>query len=313
MENYQIRFIFLLLTILLAPVRLFAQGCSDAGICSLSILKNNTHDTSSTIKRNSVDVGINYGIGEQETNIFNLYLQYQINITKVFALQTKVNANYANGFLGNAFNIGDIYLSGNYFPVLKSINKLNLIGGVKVPLSFSNDKNTDGKPLPLDYQASLGTIDGILGVNYIINNKLEFDLATQIPVIQLNKNSFFTDEYLDPRINKFSNTNNFRRKADLFSRIGYYIALKKVNTVIKPSLSAIYHLGNDSYEDRFTNSQPIPGSKGITLNGSVVITKTLKSLNRLELFLGTPFIVRDARPDGLTRSAVINLQYTFLF
>ena len=34
---------------------------------------------------------------------------------------------------------------------------------------------------------------------------------------------------------------------------------------------------------------------------------------RFEFNLGTPLIVRDARPDGLTRSIVLNLEYKFRF
>ena len=44
--------------------------------------------------------------------------------------------------------------------------------------------------LPLDYQASLGTFDALLGLDFTYK-KLSFDAAFQLPFWHLNKNSFF--------------------------------------------------------------------------------------------------------------------------
>jgi len=292
----------------------FAQGCSDAGFCSLGILKNNLENKAdSAHRRPSLNIGVNYGLGEENTSTINTYLEYRTYLNSRLSLQTKLTATYASGFLGSLFNIGDIYGTLSYELNKNSPNSFNLIGGVKIPLSTGNDKNGEGKPLPLDYQASIGTYDAIGGFNYIIQRKWELDAAIQVPLIQINKSTFFPDEFTDPRVLNFSPTNNFRRKSDLLGRIGYYIYLQHSTLVLKPSLSGIYHVGTDTYENRFGNRTLLPGSQGLTLNGSIVITKTFKNLNSFEVFLGTPFIVRDIRPDGLTRSAVINLQYTIAF
>ncbi|QTE39805.1 hypothetical protein J3L18_12380 [Mucilaginibacter gossypii] len=292
----------------------FAQGCSDAGFCSLGVLKNNIEDTVGTLpKKNAIDFGINYGLGEQNTSTINTYVQYQVNLNNHFSFQSKLTATYATGFLGHAFNIGDVYGTLNYTPRLNSANSLNFIGGIKIPVSTGNDKNNEGKPLPLDYQASIGTYDAIAGVNYIVNRTWEFDAAVQLPVIQINKSTYFPDEYNDPRALEFAPTNNFRRKSDLLGRIGYYIHLPQSSLTLKPSLSAVYHIGDDTYENKFGYKTSIDGSQGLTLNGSIVATKTFKNANRFEIVVGTPFIVRKIRPDGLTRSGVINFQYTIAF
>ena len=132
-------------------------------------------------------------------------------------------------------------------------------------------------------------------------------------MIQVNKSTWFPDEFDDSRALEFAPTNNFRRKSDLLGRIGYYIYLPWHSITLKPSLSGIYHVGNDTYENRLAQKTFINGSRGLTLNGSIVATKQFKNGNRFEVVIGTPFIVRQERPDGLTRSAVINFQYTIAF
>lgn len=306
---------FLTLAIIMTmSVEGYAQGCSDAGFCSLGVLKNHIQNSMTTMqKRHAIDFGISYGLGEQNTSTINTYLQYQVNFNSRLSFQSKLTATYATGFLGSTFDAGDVYGTINYSPKINSANSLNFIGGVKIPLSSGNDKNAAGKPLPLDYQASIGTYDAIGGVNYIVNRKWEFDAAVQVPVIQENKSTYFPDEYTDPRTLKFAPTNNFRRKSDLLGRIGYYFNLPKSAIALKPSLSGIYHVGTDTYENRFGDRIFIDGSQGFTLNGSIVATKTFKNANRFEIVVGTPFIVRKVRPDGLTRSSVINFQYTVAF
>jgi hypothetical protein len=308
------KYIYLCFIAMAISYNSYAQGCSDAGFCSLGALKNHISDSSaSSPKNHALDFGLNYGLGEQNTSTINAYAEYLVKFSPQFSFQSKLTATYATGFLGKAFNVGDVYGTINYTPKTSPDNTLNFIAGVKIPLSTGNDKNSDGKPLPLDYQASIGTYDAIGGFNYIVNRKWEFDAAMQVPVVQVNKSTFFPDEYTDARITNFAPTNNFRRKSDLLGRVGYYFYLPKSSIIIKPSLSGIYHTGTDTYENRFGDRAVINGSRGFTLNGSVVVTKMFKNNNQLEFVVGTPFIVRKERPDGLTRSGVINVQYTIAF
>jgi hypothetical protein len=287
----------------------FGQGCSDAGFCSLGVLKNNLLDTA----QNTISIGMNYGLGYQNTKITNAYIEYGTRLNERLSFQTKLTGTYATGFLGSNFNIGDIYGTLNYSLKNELDYSINLIGGVKVPLTAGNSNNSAGKPLPLDYQASIGTYDAIGGINYIVNSQWEFNAGIQLPVVQVNKSIFFPDVYTDVRAQEFAPTNNFKRKGDVLGRIGYYIMLPAASITIKPSLLAIYHLGTDTYEDRFGKTTNINGSKGLTLNGTLVATKKFSNGNSLEVLVATPFIVRKVRPDGLTRSGVINVQYTIAF
>lgn len=289
-------------------INLNAQGCSDAGFCSLGSLKNTY---SVTGKKYFIAIAANYGAGEQSTSTINPYLEYGVKINNRLTAHVKMTAVYATGFLGSTFNLGDIYGFVNY--AIKTNNQLSLLSGVKIPLSHSNDKNDDGKPLPLDYQSSLGSYDLIEGINYIIKEKWEINAGVQIPVIQENKNTFFSDEYADPRVNSFAPTNNFRRKSDVLLKLGHYFHFKQSSITLKPNILAIYHTGEDSYENRLGKRQPIKGSDGLTMNAGIIAVKRFHNDNDLELIAAAPFIVRDVRPDGLTRSVVVNIQYRFRF
>ena len=59
--------------------------------------------------------------------------------------------------------------------------------------------------------------------------------------------------------------------------------------------------------------RPVYNSKGLTLNGNIFFDYKLKKGNSFELSIGAPFIVRDQRPDGLTRRFVTALEYRFNF
>ncbi len=287
----------------------FSQGCSDAGFCSLGALKQvNLNSTSKHI----IDIGSNIGIGEQSTFTFNPYLQYNYEAGKHFSIQAKITATYANGFLGRLFEVGDFYGLVTYNVHKDALNSVRVLVGVKIPFTSANTKNGEGKPLPLDYQSSIGTYDIITGVNYIIRKKLEFAAGLQVPIIQINKNSFFPEEYADSRAKQFPPTNNFRRRSDVLLRAGYYVKLSS-SVTIKPNLLGIYHLGEDTYENRFGNNTSIEGSDGLTLNGGIVATKQFKNMSSLEFVVATPFIARDVRADGLTRKVAFNLQYSIPF
>jgi hypothetical protein len=302
--------LFLIISGLFIYNSLSSQGCSDAGFCSLGILKT---DNRATKKKYSIAIGANYGAGEQSTNTFNPYLEYAVRFNNRLSGQVKITSVYASGFLGSTFNVGDIFGFINYTLKTKNSNRLSLLSGIKIPLSHSNDKNEEGKPLPLDYQSGIGTYDLIEGINYIIKEKWEINAGVQIPVIQENKNTFFPDEYSDPRISEFPATNNFRRKSDALLRLGYYFQFKESSITLKPNLLAIYHLGEDSYENRIGTREKIKGSDGLTMNAGIIANKRFTNDNDLELVVASPLIVRDVRPDGLTRSLVVNIQYRIRF
>ena len=289
-----------------------AQGCSDAGFCSLGGLKSSI-ERADTTKVNSLAFGIGYGQGLEQTQYVNTYIEYSRKLGKSFSVQAKLTAAYATGFAGQNIDAGDLFVFGAYRLAKKENSNWSFLAGAKIPLNNSNNSNSNGVVLPLDYQSSIGTYDIIAGINFSLKKHWEFNAGFQAPIINENKNTFLPSDFGDERINEFTPTNHFKRKSDGLIRVGYALKIPKSKWKLKPNLLAIYHFGNDMYENMAGQTIEIKDSEGLTLNGGLIATYSFKNSDQLEFVVATPFIVREVRPDGLTRSIVFNAQYKIIF
>lgn len=283
----------------------YGQGCSDAGFCTMNSFKPNNTD-STEVLNNQFKIGVFYGKADNSISVFGNYLEYNRQLSKKFGLDAKLTTIAQDGNGISAFGLSDIFLNANY----KVNEKVKLTLGAKIPLSdASNTRNN--LPLPMDYQASLGTFDLIFGIGYEIK-KIQVVAAIQQPLTQ-NKNQFTSTNYpINSELRTFQSTNNFERSGDVLLRVSYPIIINS-KFKLTPSILPIYHLSNDKYTDEFNIKQEIKGSQGLTLNGNVYLDYEINSKNIIQLNLGMPFIVRESRPDGLTRSFIANLEYRIKF
>ena len=293
----------LFVILVLGSFTMQAQGCSDAGFCSVG----NTFTDELNTTKNQLDFGTIIGGGEADIFYISPYVTYTRNLTESFSMSAKVTYSQASGDFGTRGQFGDAFLTGNYTFKAKNATTWSTLLGFKFPFTTSNAKINDIS-LPLDYQASLGTFDLIAGVG-LKYKKWFFNTALQLPVFNNNKNSYF-DEY--SASNDFSSTNLFERKPDVLFRTTYTINTNKKFT-FKPNLLFIYHLGEDSYENIFGNRTTIENSDGLTLNGNLITSYAISQNRSIELTLATPFAVREERPDGLTRSFTAGLIYKYAF
>jgi hypothetical protein len=163
----------------------------------------------------------------------------------------------------------------------------------------------------MDYQPTLGTFDLIIGAAYAINN-FQIVAAIQQPLSQ-NGNEFISGNYPEnSALRNFQTTNKFKRSGDVLLRVSYPIRLYR-DLTITTSILPIYHLANDKYTDEYEIENEIIGSRGLTLNGNIYLDYKLNEENSIQLNVGAPFIVRDSRPDGLTRSFISTLEYKITF
>lgn len=282
----------------------FAQGCSDAGICSVG----HAFDATQKEFKNSVEVATIFGVGEADVTYISPYIGYARKFNERISLSTKVTFSSANGDLGTRSGFGDAFLIGNYTFKEKNNKQWSTLIGFKIPFNNS-DLKIDGNSLPLDYQSSLGTFDFFLGTN-LNYKKWDFNAVLQIPVFNTNENSYFAAFSGN---NDFPSTNLFERKSDVLFRTTYTVKTSNQKFTFKPNVLFIYHLGEDSYETILGNRETIVGSDGLTINGNLITNYNINKQNSIELSLATPFVVRDIRPDGLTRSFVLGLQYKIIF
>ncbi len=297
-----------IVTIIVASLtlnNLYAQGCSDAGFCTINSFKPSSLDTTKALN-NQIKVGVFFGKADNSISIFGNYIEYNRQLTTKLGVDVKLTTLAQSGNGISVFGLSDIFVNTNF----KASEKLKFTLGAKIPLSNAS-KMKNNSPLPMDYQASLGTLDLVFGVGYTIQ-KIQLVAAIQQPLTQ-NKNQFFASIYpINSTLRAFSSTNKFQRNADVLLRISYPLQVgSKIR--ITPSVLPIYHLKNDQYTDELNVKREINGSKGLTLNGNVYMDYEINTKNTIQLNVGMPFVVRNTRPDGLTRSFVANVEYKIKF
>lgn len=293
--------------ILLICTKVVAQGCSDAGACSLDFYYSQNETTDGIDYKNSLKFGNVVALGEQNTFINSNYLMLTRQVSKNFGAEIKITSAYINGELGSNFNVGDIFIKGSYFwkTILKT--DISFLAAVKVPLKNGNFTKS-GTSLPMVYQTSLGTYDFVFGYQTKWK-RLEFFNLIQIPMTQ-NQNKFFAS--YSPNL-LFPSTNQFTRKPDIIFSIAYNHFIEKAKILFGGQVLTIYHLGKDSFVDESNKRKDIDGSEGLTINLNAMIGYGINARNNLQLSAATPVLVRKERPDGLTRkfTAELNYQYSF--
>jgi hypothetical protein len=282
----------------------FAQGCSDAGICSIG----NGFQTTDKELKNGIEIGSIFGAGEADVTYISPYITYIRTINERLSLSSKITYSVASGSFGQRGAFGDAYLIGNYNWKPKTNTQWSSLVGFKVPFTSSNLKINEFS-LPLDYQSSLGTFDLIAGLNFNYK-KWDFNTAVQIPVFNNNKNSYFKEF---SGTDDFPSTNLFERKSDALFRTTYTFQTSNKKFTFKPNVLFIYHLGEDRFQNTFGQRETIKNSDGLTINGNLIGVYTINTKNSIELSLATPFVVREVRPDGLTREFTAGIIYKVSF
>lgn len=301
-KNYFLTCIFF---ITLYTTRLSGQGCSDAGFCTISSFKPNSTSALKSFKT-QLKSGAFSGKADHSIQVYGAYLELNRELSKGFGVDIKLTSLAQNGNGISVFGLSDIYLNTRY----AVSEKVRLTGGLKIPLTAGNSTQ-QGLPLPMDYQASLGTVDLILGIGYQLN-RWQFTAAIQQPVTQ-NKNQFLASSYPPASaLSRIQSTNQFKRSGDIMLRVSYPVNLTPT-LKLTPGLLPIFHLSADKYTDGLNVQRVITGSQGLTLNGNLYLDYAINRKNSIQLNAGKPFLVRDARPDGLTRSYIVNLEYSIRF
>ena len=282
----------------------FAQGCSDAGICSIG----NSFQTTDKESKNGIEAGTIFGTGEADVTYISPYLNYTRTINERLSLSSKITYSVTSGNFGQRGAFGDVFLIGNYNWKPKTNTQWSSLLGFKIPFTSSNLKINEFS-LPLDYQSSLGTFDLIAGLN-LSYKKWDFNTAVQIPVFNNNKNSYFREF---SNTDDFPSTNLFERKSDALFRTTYTFQTATKKFTFKPNVLFIYHLGEDSFENAFGDRETIKNSDGLTINGNIIGSYAINTKNTIELSLAAPFVVREVRPDGLTRKFTAGIIYKVSF
>jgi hypothetical protein len=305
------RYIIAIIAYCLNTSNVQAQGCSDAGFCTIGTLKPGYSKNGSEKKQN-LSFLLSNGIGDENVNVFTPGIQYDNKLNSHWSIQSRLTGNFASGNLGKASGLGDLILSGTYSVVTKSQTNISFLLATKLPLN-NGDLTTNNKPFPMQYQSSLGTVDVITGITITKTNWL-FAAALQQPITGRNRNTFLPVYWGTVAAAKYSPSNDFNRKGDVLLKTDYNL-LNISKWKLHAGLLGIYHLGNDTYIDGNISTKPIElkDSDGLTLNGTFALQYKVNPSFSIGLSGGVPFVVRDIRPDGLTRKFVLTPEISFHF
>ncbi|MCB0794433.1 MAG: hypothetical protein KDB88_06820 [Flavobacteriales bacterium] len=280
---------------------LHAQGCSDAGVCTAGPIGDPL--LPDTGYRHSVALDLSYALGEQGVRVFQVVPEIRLGLTDRLGFQVKMPYTSVSGNLGSNNGAGDVTTSLTYQLVRKENSSLTALIGAKLPTGRANDSISDG-PLPMPYQTTLGTTDLLLGLNYRLK-KLSLALAYQHVLFDANENGFLRNFWPD-NVDAQSYFESFylTRGNDLVFRTQYSFKVGSID--LSPGILAIYRINEDSIVDSTYTRVNVDGSSGLTLNLTLNGQIPVNDRTSIHVSYGSPLLVRETRPDGLTRSMVLS-------
>jgi hypothetical protein len=294
----------LILCLILYSNPVYTQGCSDAGACTIPALQLENPFEETPVK-NSITIGFTAGAADHDIMAIGAHAAYSRKLGSSLSIDGKVTYAARNGNDINTNGFGDVYVSLNY----RLSATLTATAGVKMPLS-EGDRTLNGIMLPMDYQTSLGTPDLIVGLAYQKSNWL-IALGYQQPVDQTQNRFYPSDWPAESPLSGFVQTGTYERQGDLLLRISRRIPTQGRMTFI-PGILPIYHLGEDIDYTTFEKVK-IKGSGGLTLNAVLAAEIDFGDGEMIRPSIGFPLVVREVRPDGLTRSVVAGIDYLIAF
>ncbi|MDW3212069.1 MAG: hypothetical protein R8N23_19520 [Reichenbachiella sp.] len=324
MEKRILGIVLILAHWLVIDQQVLAQGCSDAGFCTMGAMKpDQAYNKKVKLKLRTIEVSYYYGETTTSPIIQVANLDASFSITQNLGFQIKVPYQWVNGNFDNTAGMGDISLSATQR--LKSTEKydLNATLGMKIPSNDANIKDSgsknpeaEGLSLPMYYQTSLGSYDLVAGAS-LINSK--WLIATGIQMaLTANNNEFWRGEWQSPvypdfdYVLTYDNATHLKRGTDVMLRVERNFRFS--NYSFNVGLLPIYRITKDQIADRDTGEyMKLEGTTGLALTLLTSFTYNFDVTNSLKVSYGHKITDREVNPDGLTRKQVFIVAYGFRF
>lgn len=304
-----------------------AQGCSDAGFCTMGAMKPDQHFSKKlNLKLRSMELSFYRGTTTLTPIVKSVTADFNFSLNSRNTFQVKLPYQWVDGRLGHTKDLGDISLCYTRTLVAKEGMGLSVSLGTKIPTNHSNKTTHDNTlnkdlPLPMYYQTSLGTYDVISGISFI-NRKWLFATGIQIPLNQ-NKNEFLWGKWKGSSesqayIEKYSRAKDLHRGIDVMLRIERNFRFSRLNFSI--GALPIYRIKGDSYTAPIPGTTPTefdykirPGTTGLALSVIGTAGYSFNVRNGIKVLVGHKLTQRDDNPDGLTRHFVSSITYFYRF
>lgn len=328
--------LFFAVLLLACNYQVLAQGCSDAGFCTMGSLKpDQKFNKKTVIKLRSVEISQYYGLTHFKDHIIATNIDFNVGLSAKSTLQFKMPYQIVSGPLANTHGIGDISVSFTRSLVSKENLQISATIGAKIPTNNSNittQRNNVELPLPMYYQTSLGTYDLVFGAS-LVTKKWLLGVGLQQVIINDNQNTFLWGAWRTnaPEMRSLSDpypvSKNLARGTDIMLRVERNFRFSNYNFNV--GLLPIYRINRDF----LTSFDPIARTEvrgeadkteGLALsalfgggyNFSVKSgIKLMFGYNVLDFLNKTGVLEKRYRinPDGLSRDLVTTIGYEFRF
>lgn len=300
-----------------------AQGCSDAGFCTMGAMKpDQPFNKKIAVKLRSMEISFYRGTTTLTPVVYVATADLNFSLNSKTTFQIKIPFQHVEGRLAKTSSLSDLSLC--FTRNIYSSDKFDLnwsVGG-KIPTNRSDFSTPDGKALPMYYQTSLGTWDVISGIS-LINRHWLIATGIQIPLNQ-NNNQFDWHNWInDPNLDqdekdyvqKYANATHLMRGTDIMLRVERNFRLSRFNFSV--GLLPIYRITPDKITNiaGMRTSFDLKGNEASGLAMSWITTAgySFNVRSGIRLLVGHKIMQREFSPDGLTRELVASFTYIYRF
>lgn len=306
-------------TLLLASVlttTTFAQGCSDAGFCTMGAMKpDQPFNKKIELRLRSMELTFYRATTTLTPVIYSATADLNFSLNAKTSFQLKVPFQMIKGRLAKTSGMGDLSLCLTRSVYKTETFDINVSLGTKIPTN-SSDKTENGAPLPMYYQTSLGTYDAIAGISLITRNWL-FATGIQHP-FNRNRNQFF---WGDPHwvaqperaayIHEYAPAKNLRRGTDVMFRVERNFRFSRLNFSI--GALPIMRINNDEITAADGTRVKPAKAHGMALSALATAGYSFNVRTGVRILVGHKIFNRDVNPDGLTRELINTVTYFYRF
>lgn len=291
-----------------------AQGCSDAGFCTMGALRpDQPFNKRIAIRLRSMEIGFYRGSTPLTPVIYVATADLNFGINDKTSLQLKLPYQAATGQLGSTSGFGDISLCVTRTLVRQRTFDINISLGAKLPTNKS-DKDENGFPLPMYYQTSLGSYDGIAGLS-LISRKWLFATGIQHAFTR-NDNQFLWSAWDTSNedliyLHRYANSKELQRGTDIMLRVERNFRFSQWNFAL--GLLPIYRINEDVITDRSGNRIAQKNTTGLAMSALLSAGYNFDVRSGVRLLIGQKIVQRESNTDGLTRELVSTLSYCYKF
>ena len=296
-----------------------AQGCSDAGFCTMGAMRpGQDYNKKIPVKLRSIDLGFYEGQSNTSALIRAAIIDLGFALGKNYQLQFKTPYVWVNGNFGQTSGIGDLSLSLTRSIVQKPTYDIRGTIGAKIPTNRADLQHEEHEVvLPMYYQVSLGTFDLVAGGSFINKNWM-LSVGYQQPLLHLNQNTFNANPsewgWYDGGMNYVREHDVGRdliRGADVMMRVERSFRMSRMSFNV--GLLPIFRISKDQALNASGEYEKLEGTTGMALSALFGAVYRFNVLSSVKLIYGQRLTDRTYNPDGLTRKHVINFSYQYNF